>query len=360
MSLLISILGAIFAFFIVVVVHEYGHFIVARAFGVKVHRFAIGFGKAIFKHRAKSGVEYVIGILPLGGYVKMQDAFSEAEEAGSVGNAFESKSLFARMCVVLAGPMMNLLLAIFLFAIVFTMGVIEIKPVISKVEAHSIASNAHFKSGDEIIQMGNTRVHNWQHVIMFLIAHIGDDRNLPIIVLPKQSKIPVTHDINLQHWQFNPIKPDLLASLGFTPHFPKTPPMKIRYSWYHAFTPAMHETARWVVFNVVAMKQMLLGRISPKAMGGPISIFQTAGAASLMGLTTYLQFIALISVVLGVLNLMPIPALDGGHFLFFVVEAVIRRPIPVRVQVLLINIGIIFLLSLMLYATFNDITRLIQ
>src|SRR3990167_7829130 len=134
MSSLIAIIGAISAFFIVVVVHEYGHFIVARWVGVKVLRFSIGFGKPIFKHRAKSGVEYVIGFLPLGGYVKMQDAFSQDENLpGSVGDAFESKSLWARMAVVLAGPIANLLLAFFIFMAVFTIGVTQLKPIVGEV-----------------------------------------------------------------------------------------------------------------------------------------------------------------------------------------------------------------------------------
>lgn len=450
MSSLIAIFGSIFAFFIVVVVHEFGHYIVARWMGIKVLRFSIGFGKPIWSRIAKSGVEYVIGFLPLGGYVKMQDAFSAPENkkknAGSAGDAFESKSLFARTAVVLAGPFTNIILAIFIFTIIYAIGITQIKPIISDVKSNTIASQAQLKNGDEIIQAGNWITHDWQAVTMELIAHMGDQKQLPIVVLPKNSQTPVTKYLSLQHWQLDPIKPDLFKSLGFTPFSPKIVPQifsiapnspasksdlrvgdlivsvnkiptdswqklviqienhmnqsvlitvqrnqiihtvrvtvseknhhgflgispkptkipsalqyKQQYSLLYAIGPAITETHRWIRFQFVVLKQILTGKISLKTMGGPVSIFQTAGMASLMGLITYLQFIAFVSVVLGVLNILPIPALDGGHLIFFIVEAVIQRPIPLRIQVLLINIGVALLLTLMLYATSNDLLRL--
>lgn len=452
MSLLIAIVGAILAFFIVVVVHEYGHFLVARLVGIKVLRFAIGFGKPIFKHRAKSGVEYVIGFLPFGGYVKMQDIWSEQDPTqshlGSSGVPFESKSLWARMAVVLAGPIANLILASVIFAIVFTIGVTHLKPIVGDVTKNSIASKAAFQSGDQIIQMGGMKTNHWQHVVMFLITHIGDQQDIPILVLPHNAEAPIKRMINIQHWQFDPLKPDVLSSFGISPFFPKIPPViasilpnspasksdlrpndrivsinalpmtswqavvkwvekhpnqaiivtvqrqhelkkipvqigqknkmgflgvypesikipenlqtKEQYPWYLTAGPSLKQTEQWMVFHLIVIKQMLLGRISLKTLGGPVSIFQSAGTASLEGLTAYLQFIALISVVLGILNLLPIPALDGGHFMFFVIEGVVRKPLPLRVQALLINIGIILLLTMMVYATVNDLTRLIE
>lgn len=449
MSTLIAIIGSISAFFIVVVVHEYGHFVVARLVGIKVLRFSVGFGKPIFKHRATSGVEYVIGFLPLGGYVKMQDAFSnDTAEIGSSGEPFESKSLLARMAVVLAGPIANLILATILFAIVLSIGVTQLKPIIGDVTPNSIASNAALKSGDQIIQMGRWKTNDWQRVVMFLITHMGDQHDIPVIVLSQHTHTYLTHTINLQSWQFDPLKPDLLSNLGITPYFPKIPPIvfsilpnspasksdlrlndfivsinkisvmswqdfvkwvekhpdqsatlmvrrndklkpiqvqigqknkvgflgvhpksikipenmqyKEQYSWYLTGAPSLKMTTQWVFFHLVVIKQMLLGRISLKTLGGPISIFQTAGTASLAGLIAYLQFIALISVVLGVLNLLPIPALDGGYFMFFVIEGVVRKPLSLRVQALLINIGIALLLTMMLYATANDLMRLFE
>lgn len=456
MSTFIAIFGAIFAFFVVVVMHEYGHFIVARWIGIKVLRFSIGFGKPLFSHRAKSGVEYVIGYLPLGGYVKMQDAFSQENTAennmGSTGTAFEKKSVLARIAVVIAGPFANLILAAFLFFIVNIIGVTNLKPIIGTVLPNSIAARAQLKSRDHITQINHWKIQSWQDVAIALLENRGEKAAAAITVLSQKTQQLSTHFVDLQNWQFDPVKPDLLTSFGVTPLLPPIPPiiaaiipnapaaksalqvedrivsinhqpiatwemgvnrierhpnqtvrmtiqrgsqLKIlsvqlgerqlngktvgflgvepkwqkipgnlqihtQYSWYAAGLPALETVAHWVVFHLIVVKQLVLGKMSLKSLSGPVAIFQTAGSASLAGLTNYLQFIALISIVLGVLNLMPIPALDGGHLLFCLIEGVIRRPIPLRLQLLLINLGMILLISLMVYATSNDLIRLFQ
>ncbi|PIZ03859.1 MAG: RIP metalloprotease RseP [Gammaproteobacteria bacterium CG_4_10_14_0_8_um_filter_38_16] len=453
MSILISILGAVFAFFLVVLVHEYGHFIVARWMGIKVLRFSIGFGRPLFLHRAKSGVEYAIGFLPLGGYVKMQDAFSpEDESVGSKGVAFEKKSVWVRAAVVVAGPLANIILAMLFFTVIYIIGVTHLKPIVSSVMPNSIAARAHLNSNDEIIQAGSWQTRDWTDVVMQLIMHVGDKKPLMIMASSLKTHRKSIYALALQHWKFNPAKPDILSSIGIKPYFPiipavvgsilphspaqkstlrlndrvlridhhwvaswqslvqwvakhpnqrvlltvlrdhhkinlfvkigarkknkkltgylgvapKTPVIsnllktQQQYSVFKAGFPAFEQTKRWVIFHFVIIKQMLLGHISLKALSGPISIFETAGSASLAGITAYLQFIAFISVVLGVINILPIPALDGGHLLFCVIEGVTRRPIPMRLQVLLINLGVIFLVTLMVYATMNDFIRLLS
>ena len=456
MSVLIAIIGAIFAFFIVVLIHEAGHFWVARLLGIKVLRFSIGFGKPIVTYCAKSGVEFVIGFLPLGGYVKMQDMHNTpektAENVGSTGVAFESKSIYARMAVAAAGPFANFILAIFLFSIIFTIGVTKLKPVIGSVSPHTIAATAQLKPGDEIMQMGDTPTHDWQSVLLNLIAHIGDAQELRVTVLPKGLRQTKIRFLDLENWQFDPMQPSLLKSVGLTPYFPPIPAViavvtpqspaanagllpkdrilsinqismkdwqevvtwvqahpskRVRllirrddnnkifslvtgaqevagkpigflgiqpepptlpqwlqyresYPWFMAAWPAIKETARWIDFQCIVLKKMILGQISMKTLSGPLSIFRTAGSASLAGLVSYLEFIAFLSVILGVLNLLPIPALDGGHFLFCVIEGLRGKPLSINVQILLINIGIIFLISVMLYATTNDLLRFFQ
>lgn len=370
MSIIISILGAIFAFFIVVLVHEYGHFLVARWMGIKVLRFAIGFGKPVFAYRAKSGVEYAVGFLPLGGYVKMQDAFSESDPdvsntTGSSGVAFEKKSVWARALVVIAGPLFNLMLATFIFMIIYSAGITYIKPVIGKVAPHSIAAYAHLKKGDEIIQVGNWKTKSWASVVMQLIMHVGDTKSLPMVVLSQRPHHARTHYLNVRHWKFDPAKPDLLQSIGITSYFPENQKARHhivvteKHIGFFAILPAIQQVKRWVVFHFVVIKQMIVGHISLKALSGPIGVFSMAGSASLSGMIIYLQFIAFISIVLGVINILPIPALDGGHLLFCVIESVIRRPLSPRVQLLLTNIGVIFLVTLMVYATINDVIRVV-
>lgn len=452
MSPFISILGAILAFFIVVLVHELGHFVIARAAHIKVFRFSIGFGKPIWSHVAKSGVEYVIGFLPLGGYVKMQDAFSPLESqgknVGSLGVAFEQKSLWIRALVVVAGPFANIILAIIVFTAMYTIGVTQLKPIISSVKSHSIAAIAHLQAGDSIIQTGRWTTHDWQSVAMEFILHKGDHDPLALMVLPKNKHQPVTKYINLQHWNLDGTAPDFFMSLGFQPAFPKVAPRisvvevnspaekaglrindlimsinqkpvdswqalvpliaahknqtvkmtikrdgfiknfsvligeknhrgflgvspkaiqipanlqyQIHYAIWQAIVPAVVETWRWTRFQFSVLVKMLSGTISPKTIGGPISIFETAGKASTAGLTTYLNFIAFISVAIGVLNILPVPALDGGHLLFCAIESIIRRPIPIKIQVFLINVGVVLLITLIVFATTNDLFRLIH
>src|SRR3989338_4712821 len=426
MSAIIAILGAVFAFFIVVLVHEAGHFVVARCCGIKVLRFSIGFGKSLFSHRAKSGVEYTIGMLPLGGYVKMQDAYSDTlnPSEGSSGVAFEKTSVFTRIAVALAGPLANFLLAILVFAIIFTVGIHRLKPIVGRVLPHSVAAQAGIQAGDE--------------------------DELPLTVISRSLATPTTRFLDMQGWEFDPARPDLLGSIGMLPFFPtvsaklavvlsnspaakaglqpgdvvlrvnnqpasdwqtlvaqlqphpnqivnltirrngnnqtlsvlmgeqkqggrlsgylgvepNVPPIPAslenhqQYPWYLAIQPATEEVWRWTYFQLVVVKKLFEGKLSMQMLGGPVSIFQSAGSASLAGLIAYLQFIALISVILGAFNLFPIPALDGGQILFCLIESVIGRPLPERAHIALTNFGIIILVILMCYATSNDLLRL--
>ncbi|OGT25885.1 MAG: RIP metalloprotease RseP [Gammaproteobacteria bacterium RIFCSPLOWO2_02_FULL_42_14] len=452
MSAIIAILGAVFAFFIVVLVHEAGHFVVARCCGIKVLRFSIGFGKSLFSHRAKSGVEYTIGMLPLGGYVKMQDAYSDTlnPSEGSSGVAFEKTSVFTRIAVALAGPLANFLLAILVFAIIFTVGIHRLKPIVGRVLPHSVAAQAGIQPGDQVIRIRETATPDWQSVILSLIIHAGDEDELPLTVISRSLATPTTRFLDMQGWEFDPARPDLLGSIGMLPFFPtvsaklavvlsnspaakaglqpgdvvlrvnnqpvsdwqtlvaqlqphpnqivnltirrngnnqtlsvlmgeqkqggrlsgylgvepNVPPIPAslenhqQYPWYLAIQPATEEVWRWTYFQLVVVKKLFEGKLSMQMLGGPVSIFQSAGSASLAGLIAYLQFIALISVILGVFNLFPIPALDGGQILFCLIESVIGRPLPERAQIALTNFGIIILVILMCYATSNDLLRL--
>lgn len=451
MTALIAILGALFAFFLMVVVHEFGHFLVARLCGIKVIRFSVGFGKPLLSHRAKSGVEYVLGWLLLGGYVKMQDMWAVAEELGSPGIPFESASVWARMAVVLAGPVANFILAMCLFAGVFTIGVPQLKPIVEKVTANSMAAQAGVRSGQRIFSMGGWKTNSWEAVSMVLIMHMGDQKPLALITLDGRGN-QETHRLSLNALHMRTAQTDLLHDLGVTPLEPLIPPVigkvlnaspaekagirsgdrilsvngnkmpswqamvrwisthpdhamslrvlrasrvyqltgrvgvrqvdgmqtgflgiepepvalppaleiRSQYPWYAAPWQGAIETGRWIVFHVLVIKQLLLGRISLHALSGPVSIFQAAGTASAEGLMTFLQFAAFISVVLGVFNLLPIPGLDGGHFAFCLVEVIASRRIPMVLQLWLTHVGIAFLLCLTLFATMNDVLRLLK
>lgn len=450
MSTVIAVLGAAFAFFLVVMVHECGHYFVARLCGVKVLQFSIGFGKEIYSRTGKSGVRFVLRLLPLGGYVQMADTTTDENslsDEGSSGTPFHKHSILTRVAVVIAGPVINIILAVFLFWLLFIVGVQQIKPIIGQVRPNSIAAHAMLKPRDQIQQVGNWRTDNWRQVMMSLVMHLGDKK--PLSIVTQNDQQTSINKLDLASWHFDPTKPTLLSSIGIVPQRPVIKPLvakivadspaqnklkkddlilafnkknihdwhqlvlliqkhpnetvslrvrrgeeiknvmikigahtvgeqtlgylgvmpvmpkipaslksKIQYGWVQAWLPAWYETWRLIVFHFVVIKQMVLGRISLKALGGPITIFKSAGIASKAGFQVYVGFLALISVILGVLNILPIPGLDGGHLLFLVIEAVIGRPLPERAQSIIIVFGIGLLISLMVYATLNDLIRL--
>ena len=223
MHMIIAVLGAVFAIAIIIILHELGHFLVAKAFGIKILRFSLGFGKPLYKYVGKkSGTEYVLGILPLGGYVKMLDSstVSDPEEAKS---AYDKQPLLARMAVVAAGPVANFIIALVAYWAVFMIGVVHIKPVVGRVIPQSIASDAGLKRGDELLAIDNERVHNWQQVLMALVVHVGDEENVTLKIKAAKTAVIENRVLDLSDLSLNERDPDLFSSLGV---FPFVPPIK--------------------------------------------------------------------------------------------------------------------------------------
>jgi regulator of sigma E protease len=222
-NVLFTLLSFLVALMILITVHEFGHFWVARQLGIKVLRFSIGFGKPILKRIGKSGTEYVLSIIPLGGYVKMLD-----EREGIVSEterhlAFNRQSLLKRIAVVVAGPLFNVLFAIFAYWLMFVIGVSSIAPFVGKVESNTIAAQAGLKNGDEIIAIATKATLNWQDVRLALMSHVGEKNMLPISVRDeKQVERRLLFD--LKTWQLDQQQPDPLRSLGFSPYIPNIPP----------------------------------------------------------------------------------------------------------------------------------------
>lgn len=447
----LSLLAALLAILLVIVVHELGHFSVARWCGIKVHRFSIGFGKILWSRTDKQGTLYTFCLLPLGGYVKMLGEGHEAILEEEKAFAFNHKPLLVRAAVVFAGPFINFILAIFLFWIVFQVGVQHINPIIGKVVPHSIAAKAGLKAGDEIKQIGKLPVREWQTVLMSLLLHVGDQGSLNVVVQAKNSKNLSTHTLNLNTWVIDEKNPQLFESLGLIPFQPKIkaivgsvepdspaaqigllpgdqllgfnhhylddwlamvqflqhhPDQKLvigierahhrqwlkvqlghmslpndqvggylgvriqqpewpldvmqwkRYSFIGAFPQALAQTAELSLLNGIVLVKMLGAKLSLHSLGGPISIFESASHAFQIGLTAYLGFIAFVSISLGFINLLPIPCLDGGYLLFFLIEGIFRRPIPERYQIALMRLGLLLIVLLMTQAIINDVLRL--
>lgn len=367
-TLILNILIFLSVIVILVTVHEFGHFIVAKGFGIKVHRFSIGFGKPLWSIKDKTGTEYVVAPIPLGGYVRLLDSRDGEPVADQdLPYAFDKRPVLQRIAVLAAGPVFNLLFAILAFWMVFVLGVTSVMPVVGSVVSSSPAALAGISPNDRIVKINNYETPQWADVSIALMLHYGNPDPLTITV--KKFKPENAPNRSLQvpvaHWHLNSLQPDPLQSLGIIPFMPsvkmKWPAEMVQvrqYPVWKAFLPAFHETTLFTLFNGAMIYKMLTGVISLKGLGGPISIAQIAVLAAKQGLVIYLNFLALLSICLGVLNLLPIPGLDGAQLLYCFLEIGMRRPVSDRTQILAYRLGLVILFLLIVQALLNDLFRL--
>jgi regulator of sigma E protease len=435
--------------------HEYGHFWVARRCGVKVETFSIGFGKALFRWYDKQGTEFILAALPLGGYVKMLD-----ERAGEVSvvdkpMAFSSKTPWQRMAIIAAGPAANFLLAGVIFWFVFLGGESGLAPVVGEVSQDSMAEQAGFESGMEIIEIAGDQVESWGDVSQRLFDFIGIQGDIEFSVVYPDSDLVYEIVVPVDDWLSDAEAPMPLQDLGLTPavtldaltiisveagsaaardgllandqvlrldgaeilstkRFVDTisespdktlniavsrigsadeateielfvtpdsvdrdgkkvgvmgvrlsssisyDPENIRTVDYNLLTAvprAIDEVTEMSSFVVKSIFKLLAGELSPKNLSGPITIAKVAGDQARSGLDNFVRFVAILSIMLGVMNLLPIPVLDGGHLVFIVIELIKGSPVSDAVQLIGYKAGFAMLVSLMIFATFNDLTR---
>ncbi|MGX9997105.1 sigma E protease regulator RseP [Vibrio sp. JZG120] len=450
-GILWNLISFIVALGILVAVHEFGHFWVARRCGVKVEKFSIGFGKSIWSKVGKDGTEYSISMIPLGGYVKMVDSRVDEVPEHEKHLAFDKKPLWKRTSIVAAGPIFNFLFAIFAYWLVFLIGIPAVKPVIGEVTPNSIVAEAGIESGMELKSISGIKTPDWESVNMGLISHIGDDLMTVTLTSANEVGSEVTKTLDLREWEFDPETQSAMQSLGFAPYTPEvyrvieqvsqggaaekagvlpgdeivaigeqrvtewkqvveavrsnpdtpieltvlrqgyeqtltlTPGSRelankevvgfagiapkvaewpesyrfdLQFGVFESVGKAVDKTGQVIGLTISMLKKLIVGDVGLNNLSGPISIAKGAGATADYGLVYFLGFLALISVNLGIINLVPLPMLDGGHLLFFAIEAVIRRPVSERVQEMGFRIGGAIIFSLMALALFNDFTRL--
>ncbi|ASI95707.1 sigma E protease regulator RseP [Vibrio rotiferianus] len=450
-GILWNLVSFIVALGILVAVHEFGHFWVARRCGVKVEKFSIGFGKSIWSKVGKDGTEYSISMIPLGGYVKMVDSRIDDIPEHEKHLAFDQKPLWKRTSIVAAGPIFNFLFAIVAYWLVFLIGVPAVKPVIGEVTPNSIVAQAGIESGMELKSISGIKTPDWESVNMGLISHIGDDSVTMTLSSANEVGSEVTRTLDIRDWNFDPETQSTMQSLGFKPYtpeiftelaqvseggaaekaglqaddkiisingnkiskweevveairsHPETPMeltvlrqgeeqsftltpgsrelankqlvgfagiapkvaewpesyrFELQFGVFESIGKAIDKTGQVIGLTISMLKKLIVGDVGLNNLSGPISIAKGAGATADYGLVYFLGFLALISVNLGIINLVPLPMLDGGHLLFFAIEAVIRRPVPEKVQEMGYKIGGAIIFSLMALALFNDFTRL--
>ncbi|MGN4932692.1 sigma E protease regulator RseP [Aeromonas rivipollensis] len=448
-ALLWNIGAFIVALGLLVAVHEFGHFWVARRCGVKVERFSIGFGKAIWRRIGKDGTEYVLALIPLGGYVKMLDGRVDELKPGEEAQAFNHKSVWARMAIVAAGPMANFVFALFAFWLMFMIGVPSVKPVVGEVRPASIVAQAGIEPGMEIVGVGDEATGDWESVTYALISHLGD-KSVQLKLKAPGASYAVDKTLMLDSWTFDPDKESPIGSLGIVPLGGKvlpvvqaivpssasekaglqvgdrikgvgdqaitewtefvervqqsqeqplevtveregsdltltlTPDVKkvrgqlvgfvglspqlvplpdeyrvlLQYGPLQALWHGVQKTWSLITLTFDMIGKLIGGIVSLDNLSGPISIAKGAGSSADYGLVYFLGFLALISVNLGIINLFPLPVLDGGHLVYFLIEAVTGKPVPEKIQEIGFRIGAAILMLLMGIALFNDFARL--
>jgi regulator of sigma E protease len=449
LSFLISLVSFIVALGILVAVHEWGHFWVARRCGVKVQRFSIGFGKALWRRTDKLGTEYVIAAIPLGGYVKMLDERVDEVSEEDLPYAFNRQHVLKRIAIIAAGPGVNFLFAIFALFVMYLIGLQTIKPVVGSIQPDSIFSQVNIPPNAILTQVGDRKVVDWEDVAYEFMSFIGHDE-MQVKWTDEKTTFERSATINLSGWKFDPDKTSVFNSLGLIPFRPKVlnvlgsvqdgsaaqsigfqandkivsldgtsmqnweqivgyvstrPNQTVEASvlrneqvislngtigskteeqttkGYMGFTPtlepwpegvvfvhqygvvkamskAMDKTWRLMTLSIEMLGKLITGDVSVKNLSGPISIAQGAGMSASLGLVYFLGFLALISVNLGIINLLPLPVLDGGHLLYYFIELLSGRPVPESVQEVGFKIGGVLLLLLMSIAIVNDIARL--
>lgn len=353
-SVVYSIGAAVIGLGLLIVFHEFGHFIVAKMCGVGVITFSVGFGPKLWVKK-KGETEYALSAFPLGGYVKMvgEDPDEDVSQA-DLEKSFARKSLIKRIAIVAAGPGFNLLLAVFLLMLVFVFyGVPVMSTQVSGVESGSPAERAGIMKGDRIVAIDGRPVSGWDELSGAIKSSGGKSLNLQIRRGDEIVNVTVQPIIKEGRSIFGERKDDWMIGIGSQVTIEKGQPGL-------AIVKAFYQTYDYSKLTLLAFYKMLVGEVSPRNIGGPILIAQMAGQQAQEGVGSFLAFLAVLSINLGVLNLLPVPVLDGGHLLFFLVEAVIRKPVSVKVREMAQQVGICLLALLMVYAFYNDIVRFFE
>ena len=473
-----TVLALLVTISILVTIHEYGHYWVARRCNVHVIRFSVGFGKAIYTKKGRQPVygeqpvydkegnlvpvrtgsnetlaptEFTLAAIPLGGYVKMLDEREGYVPDDQLHLTFNRKSVWQRIAIASAGPIANFLLAIAAYWMLFAFGVTGVIPVIGELDPESAAARAGLQQGYEIVAVDGNATKTWSEVNLGLFDRLGETGDIVITVVEPGSynaqsnyNVPVMQwlsnsdsplpardlglvmqlpefpavigglnddgrataggvevgdeflsvdGVSLKGWphlvdviQANPEKMlnvlvlrdggtmnialtpegierggNFLGFIGASPqpvNFPPEMLREMRYPIYSAWMPAAVKTWEVTLFTLASIKKMIVGAISPKNLSGPITIAQVASATAENGFESFVGFIALLSISLGVINLLPIPVLDGGHLLYYFIELIAGRPVPERVQVWGLQVGTFLIMGIMVLAFYNDIARL--
>ena len=373
MQALITLAAFFVTLGVLVSFHEYGHFLAARLCGVKVLRFALGFGKPLFTYQAKNGTEWVIASIPLGGYVKLLDGRDSTQKisAQERSQSFDVKPLWQRSSIVAAGPFANFLLAIILFSMIYVSGVPQLPARLQAPPEQSIAARLGVSAGDQVIGWQSLSsdysgapilgefdpVPSWNALRWLLLDALTGEDGFALEILDSSGG---RHTPSFKQAELPKIEPesDPLQALGLLPQL--SPPSEWKELKLGPIDAVSFAAQRVYLITKVSLRLMLglfTGKTTLKQLGGPLSIADMAGKSAQVGWQPFVAFLALMSISIGLLNLVPLPMLDGGQLLYDAWELVVGKRISLSMQEKLQKVGFLLLISLSLLALFNDLQR---
>lgn len=359
-----TIVPFLFVLTVVVFVHEMGHYLVGRWCGIGVTAFSIGFGPEIAGFNDRRGTRWKLCAIPLGGYVKFvgdMNAVSQPDgsEIASMSDeerrvAFHTQPVWKRAATVFAGPLFNFILTIAVLAVLFSIyGKVVVEPAVAEVVPDSPAAAAGFLPGDRFVSVDGQRVESFADVQRLVSGRAGDAIVFVMLRDGKEIVLTATPRVTEQTDALgNKIK---IGTIGVVTNEQVGQPRTITFSPAGAFVESLSETVHIVERTGQFMKRFVAGREDKCQLGGPVKIADMAGRAAALGFVWLVQLVALLSVGIGILNLLPIPPLDGGHLLFYGIEAVIRRPVSERVMELVYRAGFTVVLAFMAFVFWNDL-----
>ena len=440
--MLIYPLAFIITLGVLVTFHEYGHYLVARWSGVRILKFSVGFGKALWSRKDRRGTEFAIAAIPLGGYVRMLDERDPQQKDLQIGDdelTFNRLSVWWRLAIALAGPAANIVLALLVYIVLALAGSVSIPPMVGRAEQLGPAQAAGLPDYQRIVSIDGKPVQSWRQVGMALAEHLGDTSVIRIGATDLGADQERVFEVPVTDWLAEEVDPDLFAALGLKPvdlavvetvqeGYPAqraglrpwdrvasidgvaietwtelvkavqaapgrpmqwgfvrgglllearvtpearrledgseqgfvgiaAPVVRVRHGPLEAVGEGVAETFATSMLMLDHLGKLVFGQLSPRNLGGPVTIAKVAGDSAQVGWTAYLGILALLSISLGLLNLLPIPLLDGGHVVYCLAEIVMRRPVPERVQAVGASLGVVLLGGLMALVFVNDFLR---
>ncbi len=351
---MIYVISTVTVLAVLIFVHELGHFLFAKLFNVHVLKFSLGFGPNIFKFKKKE-TEYMLSAIPLGGYVKLlgEDKEEEIEEDLQI-HSFQAKTPVQKIMIIFGGPLFNFLFAALVFAFLFVKGVPVLQTYVANVQKDFPAAKAGIQKGDKIISVNGVEIFSWDELSENIKKSKGEKVTIKVMRKNKILTFSLTPKIKTYKNLFGESKKRYFIGV-----VADTEKYVIKhYNPFKAVVLGVKETVKWIKLTVLSIVKIIERVVPLNTIGGPILIGKIAGEQAKEGSSNFLFFLAVISVNLGVLNLFPIPILDGGHILIITVETIMGRPIDVKKIEFIQKIGLSLLILLMTFAFYNDILRL--